>query len=572
MKKRNILLLIPTILLSSSCSFVSLNSKVETKEQVFNELNELLKVNYLPGLYTSPIDLDFEYDKELYDLYYSFDSNYKDKLSHYFKYDNEGIKIYEDKVYDEVDYPCTTSVDATLPYDFEGKCVSYNYINNIQKPKDYKLKKKLNTLNIILKDKATDEVKLDKTYTYIVESNAYSKYKIPVVSVNLPYEDMFDSYSGFYNNIRDDISARCSFEIIDPYYNEYTNINSSIKLGGNWTLGYPLRTLNMNFNKDENGNKNDPVTNHIFKDRNAMSSNKTLTKFTRLRIHSGGNAFEESIGFNDALLQAVMEGTKASTAACRPVITFINGEYRGLTYLREHYKTNYFEQNYGIKKSKVVMYDLKGTLQFDDGDEEAIANEKLNTLNDFVNNKDFKDDNVYNEFVNTVIDVDSFIDTVLAHAFASNWDFIGNFNNLKAWASTTIDESNPYQDGKIRFCIHDSDFAFRDRANVLSSSHGNYYAKYPLMNCLMKNSQFRAKLLARTKELCAINFKQENVLSKMNTFVELIKDYKVEHQIRWGAPSYYNDSWNNELNNVSNNIKYKSSVFLSEVTNFVNTY
>ena len=108
-------------------------------------------------------------------------------------------------------------------------------------------------------------------------------------------------------HLLDDISSRCSLEIIDPYYNEYTNINSSIKLGGNWTLGYPLRTLNLNFNKDENGNKNTPVTNHLFKDRNAISSSKTLTNFTRLRVHSGGNAFEESIGFNDALLQGLMD-------------------------------------------------------------------------------------------------------------------------------------------------------------------------------------------------------------------------------------------------------------------------
>ena len=573
MKKRNILLLIPCLLFSFSCSSNSLVSKTESKKEVmFDIAADLLKVNYMPNIYNSPLQLDFEYNKELYDLYYSFDSNHLDSLSHYFKYDGEGINVYEDRLKSKTDYPCTTSVDAILSYDFEGKCVSNNYINNIQKPDSYKFKSKLNTLNVILKDKKSDEIKLKKTLTYLIENNATSIYKIPIVSINIPYEDMFNPYNGFYNNIRDDISSRCSLEIIDPYYNEYTNLNSSIKLGGNWTLGYPLRTLNLNFNKDENGNKNTPVTNHLFKDRNAISSSKTLTNFTRLRVHSGGNAFEESIGFNDALLQGLMVGTKASTAACRPVLSYINGEYWGLTFLREHYKTNYVEQNYGIKKSKVVMFDLKGELLFDDGDEEEIANEKLNTLNDYIKNKDLSIDDNYNDFVNNVIDVESLIDVVLAQAYASNWDFIGNFNNLKAFASTTIDTKNPYQDGKIRFCLHDADFAFRDTNNVLDINHNNFYGKYPLLNSLMKNSNFRSKLLSRAKELISTNLSYENAMKVMNGFVNDIKDYKVVSQKRWGATNDYATLWNNELNYVKTNIRNKQNKFISEVTNFVNYY
>ena len=133
MKKRNILLLIPCLLFSFSCSSNSLVNKTESKKEVmFDIAADLLKVNYMPNIYNSPLQLDFEYNKEIYDLYYSFDSNHLDSLSHYFKYDGEGINVYQDRIKSKTDYPCTTSVDAILSYDFEGKCVSNNYINNIK--------------------------------------------------------------------------------------------------------------------------------------------------------------------------------------------------------------------------------------------------------------------------------------------------------------------------------------------------------------------------------------------------------------------------------------------------------
>ena len=60
----------------------------------------------------------------------------------------------------------------------------------------------------------------------------------------------------------------------------------------------------------------------------------------------------------------------------------------------------------------------------------------------------------YQTFINNYIDEPSFIDLFIAELFASNWDFVGNWNNLKMWRTSKIDPEEEYYDGKWRFCIH----------------------------------------------------------------------------------------------------------------------
>ena len=77
-------------------------------------------------------------------------------------------------------------------------------------------------------------------------SYIFGEYDIPVVSLSMPYRDWFGS-TGIYNNIRVEYEKRANLEYIDPELNEYFYRNTQVKIGGNWTMGYPQRTLNLNF-------------------------------------------------------------------------------------------------------------------------------------------------------------------------------------------------------------------------------------------------------------------------------------------------------------------------------------
>lgn len=535
----------------------------------FFKLCDGLYINRLPGIYDSNFQLEFKITKSNRKLLYTFDND----LSNINNLEEYTLPLIIEPIYsnDKDDYPLTISVDAILANDYGGKCVSTSYINNIQNPGSYVFFPKQNVVSISFIDTISNISILNRSLSYIINKNGADAYTIPIVSLSLPYEDMFGN-KGFYNKIREDIEKRVNIEYIDPTYNEYFYRNSQIKLGGNWSLGYPQRTLNLNFNKDENGNKNKSVNEHVFEERKKVGNQEeTLDSLTRFRLHNGGNCFEERTGFNDAIIQKMMEGTNIATTACRPCLTYINGEYWGIYYIREHYKSNYFETNFGIEKENLVLYELKGIFNLEEGDP-IVSQSLLSSLENYVYNNDFSKDEVYEKFINEYVDIDSFIDMFISESYAGNWDFVGNSNNLKMWRVSETNTTNPYADGKWRFAMHDVDFAFTDYETFLRKDHQNSYTKFPMFSALLKNKKFRMRFLRRTIDLMKSNLSATNASQVLNEMYNSVKQYKVAAARRWGQNQNYSKYWVSELNNTFAFFNNRQETFIYEVNNFLNQY
>ena len=568
-KMKNIISLICIVMTLASCSntnstnissFEVDNNKNINEKDGFTNLNEYVAVNYVPGAYDDSIDLEFKILDSNYLVYYTLDGSAPAIMeSDLYK---KPIRLEKITSKNLDDYPLTTSVDGILEWDHEGKCVSDIYNNNIQRTGNYPLFQKQNVVTIRVIKKDTKETVFKRSLTYIIDD---IDYKIPVVSLTMPYDDWFDEKTGMYNNIRKEVEKRVYLEYFDFVNDESFALNSKIKLGGNWTLGYPMRTLNLNFNKDENGNKNTPVNASIFGDRSTRGdASKKLKKLTRFRLHSGGNTFESHTGFNDAVLQGIMEDSNASTTGYRPCIGYLNGEYWGLYYIREHYSDTYFKDNYDVEKDDVIFYELKGDFIIDDGDE-AVGKVLIKELLDYVNTKNFRDYNVYKTFIEEYIDEESFIDLFLAEAYASNWDFVGNWNNLKMWRTSKVDPSNPYADGKWRFCIHDVDFAFTEYTNFLDNNSANPYSRFAMFNNLLKQKEFRDKFYNRAKELVETNFEPTYASKVLNKMVYEVMPYKTNAMIRWGKSSADYNYWLNDVANTHKYFENKSRAFVATI-------
>ena len=533
---------------------------VENPFEGYHELMDGLYVNYKPGVYNEPINVEFKLANPNASVHYTLDHTIPTANSTKYAYPISVSKIPSDSL-DE--FPLTRSVDGLLAGDTGGKCVSQVYLDNIQNPGNYPMFQKQNVITIKYNDGEGNEKV--RTLTYLT-----GDFDIPVVSLSMPYENWFGAEEGFYNKIREEIEHRVNMEYFDSEYDEYFYINSQIKLGGNWTLGYPLRTLNLNFNKDENGDKQKLPKTHLFKNRKTRDGRKELTSFKRFRLHSGGNAFESWTGFNDAIIQNMMDGTNASTTGYRPCIVYCNGEYWGLQYIREHYKDVYFEENYDVEKDDVAMYEYNGGFVLDSGDEEnsqAFIYEMMN----YLNNNDFRNNDVYEYFINNFVDIESFMDVFIAELYAGNWDFVGNNNNLKLWRVTKVDPSNPYADGKIRCVLHDVDFAFTDYSNFLDKNHANSYSKFPILAKLLQNEKFKADFYARAEELVATNLNSINGISTMDAMVAEVKPYKQDAMTRWGNGANYNN-WYKEINNTYNFLKDRDKNFLKTLKSTLETY
>ena len=524
--------------------------------------------------------------------------------------------------------PTTSSAIYSNKIHIDDPSASYNYVLTggvlIRDPRTYGnyhygKNNAATVLRLLEVDSSGIEV-ARKTATYFVGK----QFSLPVISLSMPKEKALS----FYNDIDNESKERAELEYFDFTSGERFALNTQIKIGGNWTKGYPYRTMNLNFNKDENGKKNDPVKVKIFGDRAARDGGK-LTKFKRFRLHSGGNA-QVLNWFADAFTQKVAaevstaegEYLQVATAGYRPCEVYLNGEYWGLYAIREHYSDVYFEQNYGVDKDEVLLVDrspyvvesdpacsdktVYNTKYFfemaedneqEDGSGMAVATE----LFDYLMEGGFSDDTKYAELAKRV-DLTGLADMILMHFYAGNWDFMNN--NIKMWRTDKIDESNPYADGKWRFCLHDLDFSFEFQWADLNVGGANGYNLAPnyldwylgiasrdggwlskeqhcLFSAPMQNEQFRTLLRERAQVIYEIytNARTKQILAEMKAEVDAPMQ---RHVVRWGREGYSYSSWLyfidrtynvlHDRNYFSDNFYYNGDYFLKQVESTVRRF
>lgn len=542
-------------------------TSLKVKDEVYYQLCQGLYINKQPGLYKFEFDLKFAYNTQKGKLYYNYFGEIPLENSLCYLSPFEGIKIYKNVPEDIDELPMSTSVDEILD-SYDNRCVSYNYINNVQNPMTYAYFHNACVIDVSF---VYEETKTNMSLSYLVDS--VNEYTIPLVFLSMPYTNWFGSVDHFYNNIYEEPEKRVHLEFYDPVSKDYWQRNSKVKLGGGWSKGYPQRTLNLNFNKDEYGNKNEKVESPIFGERYTCGDNeKELSKFIRFRLHNGGNCFEANSGFNDAIIQRAMFDTNVSTTAYRPCLVYLNGEYWGLMSLREHYSDYYIKQNYGVDDKNVTMFEVKGDIIFDDGDKKGSKH--IDSLKALVDDARFKssDQNVIEEAyqeLSEMIDVDSFIDALISEYYACNWDYVGNLNNLKMWRAMETSDKK-YEDGKWRFCLHDLDFAFTEKTNFMDKNAPYSYNNWGLVKACMLSKTFRTKLVERAELLAVSNLSSKNLSDVTSEMYEEVKPYKKDSGKRWGQPNNYYSDWLGYYSYLLNYYQQRSSSFVSELKKTIN--
>ena len=95
-----------------------------------------LYVNKEPGVYKQGFNLKFAYNKNKGKLYYNYAGEKPVQSPLYYLAPFANVEIYENAPENNDEIPMTTAVDAILNT-YEGRCVSYNYIDNIQNTGNY---------------------------------------------------------------------------------------------------------------------------------------------------------------------------------------------------------------------------------------------------------------------------------------------------------------------------------------------------------------------------------------------------------------------------------------------------
>jgi hypothetical protein len=409
------------------------------------------------------------------------------------------------------------------------------------------------------------------TGTYFITANGQNQYTLPVISLALPESDLYSWDSGVYN-------AGTDFEkwrALNPSatgdghsaanWTRTTEFQTSFELFASNTETRQLQTdIGMTINGNYSRSNAQKALRVYFRNSYGASdlnyqifSDLPYKNYERLVLSNAGNDMPTA-HMRDMTAQACVKHLNFGTQHQQPVIEFINGEFWGLINVRQRYDDNHFKQIWGIDPDSL-----------DFGENQSIVNYGTNTailnLRSFISANDMSTTANYQN-VQTMMDVDNFIDYEISEIFFGNNDWPSN--NLSYFRKRVpYTPGAPYgQDGRFRWTINDLDRAFGLGSggvayNTLAWATGTSSGSNPatwsteMLRKLLTNTTFRNKFITRYDDLLNTTFLPSNLDAVINSYRDILSPHIAEHTQRWRHPSSAS-AWNTQVDSM---IKYARS-------------
>lgn len=409
--------------------------------------------------------------------------------------------------------------------DIIDKCITLNFIaikNDIKSKVyskiyfiGYNQKEEYNNISIITL--TTDN---DNLFDY--NNGIYVKGK--TFDDNNPNGNYYTDSANFKNTGKE--SERQAFLHV---FNENKSFNFEQEIGirihGGWSRDFAQKSFNLYARSSYSGSN--------YFNNSILSDNKESS----LMLRSGGFRDYSLTKIREALNQNLLLNSKITTLKSKPCILFLNGEYWGLYFLMEHYDQNFIEQKYGVKSDDVII--AKCDL-IDDGLEDDAA--LYQSLLEFFKNNDLTVLENY-KIAQQLIDLSNFTEYMIAEIFYGNIDWPAN--NFRLWRSRTVNTSNPYQDGKWRFMLYDTD----DSLNIFENGDMCGYDCNPLI----ENNHWVGSPLTTNSTIGLIFSKLIQNENYKNYFTEYFTDF---------CDTYFcNDIVNMQIDNLSEQCSLQMTLF-----------
>jgi hypothetical protein len=401
--------------------------------------------------------------------------------------------------------------------------------------------------------------------------------KIPVISVAINPDYLFNDDYGMYTigsghtlddgheNFRQDWERSASVEYFDQEKVSQFSQNIGLSIFGSYTRRYAKKSFAVKA-KDKYGKKS--IKYKLFQQ-------KDLDKFTSFGIRSGGNGWHTSI-FKDAMLQdLVHENMDVDYQANQPVVLFVNGEYWGVSFLRERFTKDYFKDNNGVKE-KIDFLELNAQVKKGDATD-------YNNLITYIDTHDLADNNAYNEVVKK-IDINNYLNYMVTEIYTGNLDWPNN--NVRYWKEKT-------DNGKWRWLVYDLDFAFGvagfdnlsyAAGDLIDNNYKNNQAPWStfLFKNMLRNQTFRYRFIGKYLTHIYTTFQPARVESFIDSYKNKIAAEMPRDIQRWLNEDQYGSKrelnsyqrWLNEVNSLSTFASSRPAVAKQHLENYfgITTY
>jgi len=250
----------------------------------------------------------------------------------------------------------------------------------------------------------------------------------------------------------------------------------------------------------------------------------------RLKLRTSGQDYENTY-FRDALMSRLMMESESTVEDYRPVNLFINGEYWGITNIRERFDHHYAERNFGIPRDEVEILSSWGR-----------TNEHYSEFRNFIEESSPDDPDYYQE-VNKRIYLDSLLDLRIAEIFFGRWDIHWevwrdgrNIDNRWRWVMWDFD---------VGMLLPNFTPAWRDEwqgpdeiditVNYLERFLDDYYNS--TLNWefseMMKNLEVQQRFLNRLALMMSTNLSDEFINNEIDRIKTKLEPSMPHHIERW---------------------------------------
>jgi len=373
-------------------------------------------------------------------------------------------------------------------------------------------------------------------------------HNLPVVSVTMAPEDLFDDSTGIYVVGKNGITGYCNNTLRRNYCQDWERTAviefkssrtgesyaspAGIKIHGNCSRNFPQKSFAL-FARKKYGNG---------KFRFKYFAEKQNDGFEALLLRNSGNDNGRSM-FRDGLMASLARQTgNLDYQAWQPVSVYLNEEYWGIYNLREKLNEHYFTDNHGVEPEELDMF--KDTDRLVHGNRDG-----LNELVSFIRDHDINTPASW-QWIRENVDIPSLISYYIAEIYCANTDWPSN--NVCYWRP-----NNGH--GKWRWVLYDTDLGFGlngtgytlDMFSWLRERYtaDNVFVPNTLMLFmeLMNTEQFRKAFHNTLEQQMKSVYSPDNVIITIDSIQSLLSTEMQNHADRWNMSMA---DWHAEIENM----------------------
>lgn len=264
--------------------------------------------------------------------------------------------------------------------------------------------------------------------------------------------------------------------------------------------------------------------------------NNGITEYRSLSLRAGQD-YTYSFFRNELFQELCLEASDSLyTQESKYCILYVNGEYYGIYCLKEDFSDQYYASHAGVSVDSVEGFRAPA----------AYLSEYNLLVQEFGQVADMTVPENYQKICDS-ININSLIDWFLFESWCANTDTQGN---QRVYRST--ENGNRWE-----YVFYDLDWGLwynEGNFKILLVGIGNVGPEMPwLITSLLKNTDFRDRVLTRYAELVDTVFADDYVLAKIDDYVALLTPEMPRDRDRWNLTMKSWDDWVDSLRDIIRN-------------------